>query len=178
MSLFLLRDVVNNDLPYLLDMDVKCFDMPYPIEAWRFLATDAHIKVATYNHKVIGFTVYQFESSNEGGPIDTMKVGKLAVKEQYRGIGAGRRLMRQVFQDAHEIGCKYVRCAIAEYLIYKKDKKLLKFLQHWKFQATGLKKEAMEMYGEKIDQIEFQAEVTDQVKVLGWTKLTKRVRKN
>jgi ribosomal protein S18 acetylase RimI-like enzyme len=169
MSLFLIRDVANNDLPYLLDIDVKCFEMPYPIEAWRFLATDAHIKIATYNHKVIGFTVYQFESSTgeEGGTIDTMKVGKLAIKEQYRGIGAGKRLMRQVFQHAYEIQCKYVKCAVAEHLIYNEDQKLLRFLKHWKFEATGLRKEAMEMYGQKIDFIEFRAEVTDQIKVLG-----------
>lgn len=146
------RPATGEDVHYLLDIDVKCFDYPWSAEHWRVVGSTVNIAVATYYGTPIGMVVFAGAESEKGVPFVTMV--KLAVKESFRNRGIGETLLLTVVEFGRKIESTGVRAVVPE------SSNAIDWLIKMGFKASGVDRECFDLYGIKEDGYMFQRELT------------------
>lgn len=103
-----IRRAEPRDLVHIVEIGRESF--PYIGSPGRFFTERlgrAHVYVAVLGGEVVGFVDYEAEGS-------TLHVHGIAVKDGYRGLGIGKKLLWQVIQDARNFRMKRVRLMTLE----------------------------------------------------------------
>lgn len=106
-----IRQPQFSDANYLLDIDIKCFDDPWPLDKWKQVLTtsEIHKLVGTSYGCPTGFVVW--EQNN-----DFLQINRLAVKPTYRNQGTGLQLLKAVCLGARQLLLNRVVIAVPESL--------------------------------------------------------------
>jgi len=136
------------DLNYILDIDLKCFEDTWPHTKWRETVRDPNygMLIGTYQGLPVGFIVW----SNDG------VIARLAVKPTYRNKGVGSQLLAAVEVIFSQQTILEVKFPITESLC---QPGVSYDMSHWLtnrgYRANGLIKGAGWFSDTKEDQIKF-----------------------
>ena len=81
----------------MIDIDIKCFEYAWLPTDWREVGKTCVACVATWNETPVGMVIF---GKTPDGDVEILKVG---VKELYRRLGIGRRLIYNCALYAREI---------------------------------------------------------------------------
>lgn len=99
--IFSIREARQEDTHYVMDVDIKCFEYPWPAEFWGDASEFYKIVVGTYYGTPVAMAVYAVGSVIcptfcYEAPDNVFTILKLAVKKDYRRRGLGRLLANHV----------------------------------------------------------------------------------
>ncbi|WEV59758.1 GNAT family N-acetyltransferase [Bifidobacterium sp. ESL0728] len=119
MNEIIIRQAIDNDASALQELNKACLGYDYPLdrtcERLAELLSDqsCRIFVALRNGNVVGYVQANTYKATYGDP--AVNVMGLAVSEDARGKGAGRKLMEAVEAWARSLNTKEVRLNSAEF---------------------------------------------------------------
>jgi ribosomal protein S18 acetylase RimI-like enzyme len=96
------------DVHHLMDIDLKCFDTPWPVAIWRRVSQDCLLWVACWKNTPIGFVIFKPHYDGD------IEIVKLAVKPAYRSAHISYQLLRLVEKYAAEAQSPVIRMVIPE----------------------------------------------------------------
>jgi len=138
------RPATSEDVHYILDIDIKCFDDPWPAEHWRLVGDQLNVAVATYYGTPIAMVVFTLAQTETGLPFVTMT--KLAVKEPYRNRGIGRTLLRNVEGFGRNADATGIWTTVPESKC-KGERNIADWLAKFGFKAVGVNRGCFDAYG-------------------------------
>lgn len=103
MSELTIRPMRSFDLPRVMQIELATFSMPWSESTFRGLLrrTDSDLFVADIGDEVAGYSVF-WAVTDQG------ELGNVAVSQQFRGRGIGRKLVERVLARAAERGVREV----------------------------------------------------------------------
>ena len=106
MSKIEIRPLVKEDIPFVAELEARCFSMPFTEKALNelFLNTSWHFFVATDNNTVVGYISFYCI-------IDETEIANVCVMPDYRGKGLGRALTKCAIDFNKEINGSRVMLA-------------------------------------------------------------------
>ena len=89
MSKIEIRPLVKEDIPFVAELEARCFSMPFTEKALNelFSNTSWHFYVATDNNTVVGYISFYCI-------IDETEIVNVCVMPEHRGKGLGRALTK------------------------------------------------------------------------------------
>jgi ribosomal protein S18 acetylase RimI-like enzyme len=154
-----IRPAIKRDAPYLIDIDVKCYDHAWLKDDWSIVwdDPDTTILVAVVYGQPVGFIVTERED-HEGRLLN--HIYKVAVKEQFRGNNLGKLLLAKAYEEAKREGLQYLSLAVPMSLtLLSSPRYCLPWLTKMGFQAVDTLPENTMLWGQKEDVIIFEFEV-------------------
>ncbi len=154
-----IRPAIERDAPFLVDIDVKCYDYAWLDEDWGIVwdDKDTSVHVATVYGTPVGFAVTERIEQKDR---PTNHIYKIAVKEQFRGNNVGRMLLAVVYDEAQKLGMKYLTLAApATATIKGHPRYCLPWIEKMGFKAVQILHDDLSLWGHKEDIIIFQFEV-------------------
>jgi len=146
-----IRPIEPEDINYLFDIEIKCYEDVRGLEWWREVIKDKqHYSMAAAVHQVpIGFVVWK-TGAYKKEPV--ARIERLAVKPAFRGKGAGTMLLRDTTIAARTAGLTQLMLLVPERLCFPghKDDVSQWLLKH-SLHAVGTKSNHFESYGQKED---------------------------
>lgn len=90
---FIIRDCLEEDLVQVAEIERVSFDDPYPYRLFAAFLNDFRegFRVAEKDREVIGYCILTYSTETR-----TMIVASIAIQPEFRGIGIGRELLRDV----------------------------------------------------------------------------------
>lgn len=152
MMLTNIRKPESQDLNYILDIDLKCFEDNWSYHEWREILYDSRygVLIGTYKSMPVGFIVW-FGGAQEG------LITRLGVKPTYRKKGVGSQLLLAVEVILTQQGIKEVHFPIPESLCQPgTEYDVSKWLTTRKYKAGSLMHGTGVYCGVKEDEIVFQ----------------------
>jgi GNAT superfamily N-acetyltransferase len=146
-----IRKPEPQDLNYILDIDLKCFEDNWSYSEWRTTLADSHygVLLGTCEGVPVGFIVW----FNDGK--DSLIV-RLGVKKDYRNRNVGSQLLQAVEVITHQQGLEALQITVTESLCCPNTKTdVSSWLIKRGYHASGLVKEAGIFFGQKEDEITF-----------------------
>ncbi|MGQ0561881.1 MAG: ribosomal protein S18-alanine N-acetyltransferase [Gemmatimonadota bacterium] len=103
MSPLTIRKMRGMDLPHVLPIELATFTMPWSEATFRGLLrrTDSDLLVADWDGRIVGYSVF-WAVTDQG------ELGNVAVTQEYRGRGIGRKLVEAVLERAVERGVREI----------------------------------------------------------------------
>ncbi|MCC6273801.1 MAG: ribosomal protein S18-alanine N-acetyltransferase, partial [Deltaproteobacteria bacterium] len=100
---FQLRPMTRSDLDAVLDIERRSFEQPYSREilAQELKIKAAHLRVATYRRKVIGYIDFWLVH-------DEMELISVAVHPDFKRCGVGEGLMQEMIRFAHQNEARFI----------------------------------------------------------------------
>lgn len=80
---------VFTDRAALLNIDMKCYDFPWPEHVWQQAVENYQILVARHRGDQIGYSVFGRDAAKD----NTVRIMKLGVRPGYRNQGVGKQLL-------------------------------------------------------------------------------------
>lgn len=150
----LLRPALGNDVNFLIDIDLKCYDYPWSVDEWRLLALNpaCSVTLATINMEPVGFVAW--------GKVIAKKeaeILRLAVKPAYRNSGVGSLLLGSIEIEANEYGMQKIVLIVPEIHCFPNHRNdVSQWLLTRGYKATKpILKNHFDMYGSKVDGFKF-----------------------
>jgi ribosomal protein S18 acetylase RimI-like enzyme len=150
--IFSVRKAYGEDAHYIIDIDIKCFDDPWPPEYWVSFE-DLQVYVATYYGTPIAMVAFMVGETEKG--IKFVSLSKLAVKPAFRGRGVSKMLLAQAEKFAKQINAHSIWLTVPESLCVG-ERSIAGWLKLAGFRATSVQPECFESYGEPEDGYSFQ----------------------
>jgi ribosomal protein S18 acetylase RimI-like enzyme len=150
----MIRSAIRDDLQHLFDIDLKCFDIPWTIDEWKYCGGgESLVHVATVDLTPVGMVIYH--------PAECLSIVKLAVKPQFRLRGISRLLLEHCVRCANDNGSQRISITVPETIIYCTDTdNISPWLDKLHFYATTpLLKDHYDIYGRLEDGIVFTRDV-------------------
>lgn len=154
-----IRHAVERDAPYLVDIDVKCYDYAWLDDDWSLLWDDTSISilVAIVYGQPVGFIVTEREE-HEGQLLN--HIYKVAVKDKFRGNNVGKKLLAAAYEEAKRAGMEYLSLAIPESMTRVDNPRYcVPWIQKMGFTATETLHDEITTFGVKEDVILFKFKV-------------------
>lgn len=154
-----IRPAIQSDAPYLIDIDVKCFDHSWLDEDWAFIWEDgdANIHVSLVYGNPIGFMVTERQVYNDKR---LNHIYKVAVREQFRGNNLGKLMLAKAYNEAKMYESQYLSMSIPESMLTKESPRYcLPWIEKMGFKAVETTHESTALWGQKEDVIMFTFEV-------------------
>ncbi len=106
-----IRQPQVHDANYLLDIDIKCFDDPWPVEKWKVILVNNDISklVSTSYGCPTGFIIWKRDSIS-------LPIIRFAVKPTYRNQGTGLQLLKAVCLGARQLAIPRIVIPVPESL--------------------------------------------------------------
>jgi GNAT superfamily N-acetyltransferase len=145
------RDAYGEDLAYLRDIDLKCFQPCWSREEWEFACELYTVRLACYYDTPVAFAAHGICDDNKLQYL----VPKLAVKRDFRGHGIGHRLLREAELYAKDLGCTSLWTSLPERLWSPGDEDVSGWLKKMGFRATKLNHDEYTYLGATEDGLEF-----------------------
>lgn len=153
---YTVRGFRSADAVDLVDMDLKCCDMPWTSEEWskRQYSADFGISLAMFYGTPVGFVVFQ----------PGVEILKLAVKEQHRRKGLSRELLEPVLDYARKNKVTSVSLIVPESTVTVSGPgNLTAWLTKLRFKPEiPFLKDHFSQFGETEDGIRFKLAVPDE----------------
>jgi ribosomal protein S18 acetylase RimI-like enzyme len=154
-----IRRAIERDAPYLVDIDIKCYDHAWLDEDWALVweDTDSSILVAVFYGQPIGFIVTEREEYNNRL---LNHIYKVAVKEKFRGNNIGRMLLAAAYDEAKRAGMEYLSMSVPESMTRESNpRNCVRWIQKMGFLAVETLPENTMLWGKKEDVIVFEFKV-------------------
>ncbi len=162
------RAASNNDLTYLRDIDLKCYEQaPADLKWWGQIAENPQsgCVVACKSQVPIGMLVYERQAFRLPGfkaKLTTLHIHKLCVHPLHRKQQIGQKLLAHSHEEARKKGCPYMTISIPEYRC-KPDSDtsadVSKWLNKLGFKAAIILPTKIHLYGQEFDQYLFVFQV-------------------
>lgn len=110
--IFKTRAARPQDQVYLLDLDLKCFESCWSIDAWSYAGDNYVITMATFYGTPIGFATYLHNTEE-----NTIQFPKVGVRRAFRNRGVGRQLVSEAMSFCKEVRATHVETLIPESLL-------------------------------------------------------------
>lgn len=145
------RASTQDDAHYLLDIDLKCFDLAWTPDDWREASEKCFATVATSKKTPIAMAVFWRSPDND------IEILRLGVKPEFRRSGIARQLIRNCMTYARECNAFEIRMLLPESrLCPGEPDDLSVWLRKTGFRATlPLHKDAFTFYGRSEDGVAF-----------------------
>lgn len=150
------RQAKGEDVHYILDLDIKCFDDPWPAEHWRLASGEVNVAVATWYGTPVGMVVFTLLETQDSMRFVSMT--KLAVKESFRNRGFGTMLLQTVEDFTHEVKASGICITIPESKCTG-ERTPADWLAKVGFKAVGVNRKCFEAYGVSEDGYLFQRSI-------------------
>ena len=154
-----IRPAIARDAPYLVDIDIKCFEHSWLDEDWAYIWDfgDANIHVALVYGNPIGFMVTERQLYKEQY---LNHIYKVAVREQFRGHNVGKLLLARAYEEAKQCEAEYLSMSVTESMLSKNNPQYcLPWITKMGFKAVETLHEGTSLWGQKEDVIMFTFEV-------------------
>lgn len=94
----IIRKMTHADLPLVDVMEKQCFTLPWHISSFKYELwhRDTILKVAVFNNQVIGYVCVRTI-------LDVTHILNLAVLPEFRRMGIGSMLLRNVLQELRQL---------------------------------------------------------------------------
>ena len=143
------------DIQYVLDLDMKCFDDPWPSDRWR--TPELSVAVACSYGTPVGVVVFEIINTRKQ---QCVRMDKIAVKPGFRRRGIGAMLVDEVRKTAMYSGLLYVEMTVPESLcVPNTPRDITGFLSKAGFRGFGIKQNAFADLGQSEDGFIFRLEI-------------------
>ena len=150
---FRVRDANGEDAHHVIDIDIKCFDDPWPPDYWRVATEDFKINVATFYGTPIGMAVFMLAESEDGKQF--IHLAKVAVKPAYRKRGVGSLLMRSIDEFGLHAGAGWAWLTVPESICHG-ARSIAGWMAKVGFKAQAVHKDCFQSFGQSEDGYLFQ----------------------
>lgn len=153
---FQIRAAVPDDQVPLIDCDIKCFDLAWSSDAWRFIGDNYAIRVATVSGTPVAFSAYHYvEDERE------VFLPKIGVKPHFRRRGIGKALLAECASFGRQLGAKRLASCVPESIVLRprEPQDIVGWLIKTGWKAEKLFRKAYTVMGEKEDGVRFILEL-------------------
>lgn len=150
-----------NDINHVVDIDLKSYDYPWPVEKWRkFIVDPTCITIlASFKAEPVGVCVWQKKPA-----VDEAEILKLATKPAHRNKGVATFLLNAVQMTAIDYGLKLVTIIVPEINCFPgHPDDVSQWLLEQGYKAiTPILKNHFYMYGKKCDGFKFTCTIGEE----------------
>jgi ribosomal protein S18 acetylase RimI-like enzyme len=154
-----IRPAIERDAPYLIDIDIKCYDHAWLNEDWALVwgDKDSSILVAVVYGQPVGFIVTEREEY-EGRLLN--HIYKVAVKEKFRGNNVGKKLLAAAYEEARKSGMQYLSMSVpASMTLEGNSRYCVPWIQKMGFAAVETLPDNTMLWGQTEDVIVFEFKI-------------------
>ena len=145
----------KEDIQYVLDIDVKCFDDPWSPDKWR--KDELSVAVGTVHKTPVGVVVFEIINTRKQ---QCVRMDKIAVKPGFRNRGIAKALVQEVRNCCMYNGLLYIETIIPESMcVPDTPRDVTGFLSKVGFRGFGIKRDAFTDMGQPEDGYIFRLEI-------------------
>ena len=155
-----IRPAEERDAPFLIDIDVKCFEHSWLNEEWSLIWNDnnASVFVACVYGNVVGFMATERQVYQEGFLLN--HIYKVAVRENFRGHNLGKKLLAYAYDEAINNKMDYLSMSVpASMTVEGHPRYCVPWINKMGFKAIETLENTEFVYGQKEEVILFMLEV-------------------